>query len=67
MALSAKELISTIEGLMSENETIKTNAMKATIAKGSDTARRMYGQAKAENNAYLKVLNLIKESEVENG
>lgn len=61
-----ENLIKTIEGLMSENETIKNNAMSATIAGQSAMATRMYNNAKAENSAYQKVLNLLMESEVEN-
>lgn len=54
------ELIKQIEAMMVENEAIKTNCMKATIAKSSDSATRAYNNARVENNAYLKVLNLIK-------
>lgn len=55
------ELIKQIEAMMNENEAIKVNAMSVTIIKSSDTARRMYNNAKVENNAYQKVLDLIKE------
>lgn len=59
--LDENKLIAQIEAMMSENETIKNNAMSATIAKSSDTARRMYNNARAENNAYQKVLDFINE------
>lgn len=54
-----ESLIKQIEAMMSENETIKANAMSATISRSSDTARRMWNNARAENNAYQKVLDLI--------
>lgn len=59
--MNNSELIKTIDALMAENEIIKSNALSARIATQSPTATRMYNNAKAENNAYLKVLNLINE------
>lgn len=58
--LGGQELIQQIEAMMSENETIKSNALTARIATQSPAAAKAYNDAKAENNAYLKILNLIK-------
>ena len=57
-----KNLIQQIETLITENEAIKINCMKAVQVRESEVARTAYASAKAENNAYLKVLNLIKDS-----
>ncbi len=56
-----KNLIKQIEALMSENETVKANAIKCISTGMGDRERSMlmWSTAKRENQAYQNVLELI--------
>jgi hypothetical protein len=58
-----EELIKRIEALMTENEAVKNNAIKAITTKTGNDQRstETWSKAKAENFAYQNVLDLIKD------
>lgn len=58
--LDETKLIAEIEAMMSENETVKVNAMKVVHASSDPSqARKMYNNARRENETLQSVLELI--------